>query len=546
MNQPPTPRQATPAALLSSRRASSQLPVEIMSSTSAKFEKYVDPATGWPYYYNTTTGESTYDRPQNFRTEANPFASARTMEPASMLTTRRAASQAPAETLSGDWAKYVDPESGYPYYYNSKTDVSQYERPVGFATVRMAPSAMTEAQRARADALKLYNAGCELRDEGDYKEAAGVFKKLAKQNHPLACHNLGILYEQGLGVQRDMVEAMKCYSTAAEKNIPESQYSLACLLRDVMGDFDEATALFEMAAAQGHAGANFNLGVYHASARDDPSVKEAVQCYRAAAEKGHVKAAVNLGVILTGSKSDEVDDAGFARPAYDPTPEERAEGGKWLQVAADSGDHTAQFNMAVKCKEENDVENMVVFLEKASEGGHVRGSYNYAKSLIRGDGKGEATRADLDRAAELLNFCADEGDEKANKDARKLMKATRAEDREKKKLEEEEAARLEVEAAERERLRFEQMRIAQAQKAMEEGLREKEKELMSDETTVKQYEDENEQPIWGRDTAKNDGKPTNEAVARVKAAAAKKRAEKAEKLRKEKEEADLAKLLAES
>jgi len=230
--QPPTPRQATPAKLLSSRRSSTQLPVEVITATIIK---YVDPSTGWPYFYDTVTGESSYDRPTGFQTAASPFQSGQdqstgpstgedyqVMEPAAMLSTRRKGNERGVEQ-GGDWVKYVDPETGHPYYYNAKTDVSQYERPqTGYQTVRRVSNpAMTVSQRARSEQLALYNAGCELRSQCDYAGAGSIFKKLSRDNHPLASHNLAIMYQKGLGMQPDLVEAMKLYSVAAEKGIPE-------------------------------------------------------------------------------------------------------------------------------------------------------------------------------------------------------------------------------------------------------------------------------------------------------------------------------------
>lgn len=64
----------------------------------------------------------------------------------------------------------------------------------------------------------------------------------AAHSHPLSCHNLGIMYERGHPgiVEKDMVQAMKMYSIAAERRFPESQYALACLLKNVMCEMDSA------------------------------------------------------------------------------------------------------------------------------------------------------------------------------------------------------------------------------------------------------------------------------------------------------------------
>jgi hypothetical protein len=98
--------------------------------------RYIDPDSSHPYYFCEATQESTYERPEGFATVADPFASARkVMEPAKVLTARRDEGQKPVENLNNGWVKYVDPESGHPYYWNEQKDESSYERPEGFATV---------------------------------------------------------------------------------------------------------------------------------------------------------------------------------------------------------------------------------------------------------------------------------------------------------------------------------------------------------------------------------------------------------------------------
>ena len=95
--------------------------------------KWVDEESGYPYYYNAETEESTYDRPAGFATVADPFASVRGgVEGPDKMSARRADSQLPVEAMTGGWVKYVDPESGHPYYYNETTEESTYDRPAGF------------------------------------------------------------------------------------------------------------------------------------------------------------------------------------------------------------------------------------------------------------------------------------------------------------------------------------------------------------------------------------------------------------------------------
>jgi len=119
----------------SSARSAKQKPDETFNGG---WQKFTDLESGHPYYWNETTDESTYERPEGFQTNANPFASARgsirqTLLPASVLTSRRSSTEV-GERLNGGWVKYIDPESGWPYYYHAENDVSQYEKPDNFVT----------------------------------------------------------------------------------------------------------------------------------------------------------------------------------------------------------------------------------------------------------------------------------------------------------------------------------------------------------------------------------------------------------------------------
>jgi hypothetical protein len=124
------------ARQLSSRRDNSDKPKEYLNNG---WVKYTDPESGWPYYYNEQTEESSYDRPEGFATSANPFGSmnadsARPSVPASSLSARRDRTQTAVERMNNGWVKYVDPATNYPYYWNEDTSESTYDRPEGFRT----------------------------------------------------------------------------------------------------------------------------------------------------------------------------------------------------------------------------------------------------------------------------------------------------------------------------------------------------------------------------------------------------------------------------
>ena len=98
-----------PAAVLTARRKPYQKAAEILNEG---WQKFKDPESGYFYYWHEETQESSYDRPANFDTNANPFVSImgtnKSMVPAQLLTARRKETQQPVERLNGGWCKYYD------------------------------------------------------------------------------------------------------------------------------------------------------------------------------------------------------------------------------------------------------------------------------------------------------------------------------------------------------------------------------------------------------------------------------------------------------
>ena len=265
---------------------------------------------------------------------------------------------------------------------------------------------------------------------------------------------------QGAGVEKNLKLAMKLYEVAARKQFPESQYSLACL-KKMSGDLDESEDLFESAANQGHVKSMYNLGCIRAAAKGRK--EEAMNLFKMAAEAGHIKAAVNLGTMLGGD-----------------------EGDSWLMAAADAGDPNAMFNLGVKLKRRGEDKESVLKFQEASNAGHVKATYQLAKAKMEGLG----CAVDLENAAALFDQCADDGDDKAARDRRKLARILKNNKIVKEQAEERdrEAARQAIEAV---------------------GL--------SDES------ESNERIGPLRHSNNRRGKPTNDAIARVKAAVARRK-----------------------
>ena len=104
---------------------------------------------------------------------------------------------------------------------------------------------------------------------------------------------------------------------------------------DAYNRTDYATALREWKplAKQGHAKAQYNLGVMYDNGRGVPQdYKEAIKWYRRSAEQGHASAQTNLGVMYKNGEG---------------VPQDYKQAIKWYQRAADQGHASAQNNLSV-------------------------------------------------------------------------------------------------------------------------------------------------------------------------------------------------------
>lgn len=141
-------------------------PVDVQGS----WEQYQDPQTGQEWFYNKDTGEDTYIRPSAFLSNEDEgqdnngawtkyyddtqmveyYFNSATLEstytrPPGFITPRMDRNVAITMDQSipsarDGWRKFLDAQTGYPYYYNEATMESTYTRPMGFETSRVEPT----------------------------------------------------------------------------------------------------------------------------------------------------------------------------------------------------------------------------------------------------------------------------------------------------------------------------------------------------------------------------------------------------------------------
>lgn len=100
----------------------------------------------------------------------------------------------------------------------------------------------------------------------DYQMAMQEFRPLADKGNPAAQIAVGWLYDNGLGVTHDDMEAAKWYLLAAEQGCAVAQQYLGLMHARGEGlprDLDTAAAWLRRGAKQGDAGSQYNLGVMY-------------------------------------------------------------------------------------------------------------------------------------------------------------------------------------------------------------------------------------------------------------------------------------------
>jgi TPR repeat protein len=149
--------------------------------------------------------------------------------------------------------------------------------------------ALAAALPARAD----YEAGLAAARAGDYAAALREWRPLADAGNRDAQFNLGLAYENGLGVAADAREAERWYRRAAEQDDRQAQAYLAEMYAKGLGiPHDDIAALhwYRRAAERGHAAAQYNVGLFYAVGRGaPPNEVQAVAWLTVAVENGAEK-----------------------------------------------------------------------------------------------------------------------------------------------------------------------------------------------------------------------------------------------------------------
>lgn len=124
--------------------------------------------------------------------------------------------------------------------------------------------------------------GMEAYREADYATALHEWEPLAVRGDKFAQYNLGVLYDNGLGVPADKSRARLWYRKSAAQGFAQAEHNLGRMYYmgdSVPPDYAKAAAYLRQSAAQGIAFSHFFLGMIYAGG--GPGVQaDPVQAYK--------------------------------------------------------------------------------------------------------------------------------------------------------------------------------------------------------------------------------------------------------------------------
>ena len=142
---------------------------------------------------------------------------------------------------------------------------------------------------------------------GKYDVCDDYWLPLARAGDPMAARNMGLLFQHGLGVRKDIEEAVLYYKIAADKGVTTAQLVLGLMYlkgEEISQNLPEALRYLTAASDANNPVAQWNLGLMYENGLGVlPSKEHALQLFHQSARGGYEKAVLKLG----GGKSQDPD-----------------------------------------------------------------------------------------------------------------------------------------------------------------------------------------------------------------------------------------------
>jgi TPR repeat protein len=292
-------------------------------------------------------------------------------------------------------------------YAANPLDITRTTDGIAFEKINpdLAVPACESAVQKEPNNIRLsYQLGRAYQKKGDFGSAQTQYRKAADQGHPGAQVNLGLMYQNGFGIQKDGAQAVVWYRKAADQGFAGAQNALGLMYQTGQGiakDDVQAANWYRKAADQGYANAEDALGLMYQNGLG--VVKDYLQAaalYRKAADQGYARAQTNLGFMY---------DKGLGIPKDD------LQANFWYRKAAAQGYAVAQTNLGFNYESgqgvAKDFEQAVAWYRKAADQGfdvaqdYLGNMYSWGRGVPK----------DLAEAANWWRKAADQGNADAQK-----------------------------------------------------------------------------------------------------------------------------------
>ena len=124
-----------------------------------------------------------------------------------------------------------------------------------------------------------------------FAEALKKYRPRAEAGDAIAQYNLGVLYNEGAGTERNYHEAFKWFRLAADQGDADAQNNLGIMYYEGQGvgkNYTQAFHWYNLAAEQGHVAAQYNLGImYEQGIGTSKDRAKAKQWFKRAADQGY-------------------------------------------------------------------------------------------------------------------------------------------------------------------------------------------------------------------------------------------------------------------
>jgi len=193
---------------------------------------------------------------------------------------------------------------------------------------------------AQTKALSRYssnlNRAASLYKSKKYKESLSIFSTPIYHNEALALNHLAIMYQSGLGVEKNTETAIKLYTKAAMLNNKHAQHNLGTLYRNGNGvtkNIDIAVQWLTKAADQNLLVSVQSLSHIYFFGKEAPrDINKALNLYIKASTLGDLLSRYAVGILYIDGK--------------DGVPKDKIIGLQWVESAAQAGLLRAQMMLS--------------------------------------------------------------------------------------------------------------------------------------------------------------------------------------------------------